>query len=391
MSLSAFHCPPPIRYRRPLIARDYARRDLAIELFDRGEYVQAITETFAHAMPEVVARTPFVLPMSFAQGSSRFDVRLDGDELVLTTVLAELNPGANATALLRFALSRMAGTGQIYQPRLKDQVVRIEFREQLRHLHPLKLLEVLMKLPAEASGQDQWLAEEFQVARPASAALTPLTEAEAQAAVAFWHRHWSDMEILHNEVRRRRSVRMLDFAGSLASNLTRLVLPLNGSVRIELDEFADEIADREESVSKRDAAMARLVRAMQGVDDTRLLASLGHGEYAINPLREGSPSMIHSLYGPGERMQAVHDHRANGRLLEAGLELLSYGTYLLATCSWAEPVEQAIAALLASAHEKPIREVLDSLLVSAESIAEEYGKHGVSASAEADTPAETMP
>lgn len=391
MTLSAFHCPPPIRRRRPLIARDYARRDFAIELFDRGEFHQAIAETFAHAMPEVIAERPFALPMDFAQGSARFDVRLDGDVFVLSTVLAQLRDGANATALLRFTLSRLAGTGQMYQPRLSGGVVRVEFREELRHLHPLKLLEVLNKLPAEASQQDQWLAEEFAVARPASAPLTPLSEAEAEAALAFWKKHWSDMEVLHNEVRRRRSVRMLDFVGSLSSNLVRYMVPLHGSLRIELDEYADEISDRDESVSKRDASMARLIRTMQAADDARLLASLGHGEYAVNPLREGSPSMIHSLYGSGERMQAIHEHRANGRLLEAGLECVAYASYLLATYSWAAPVEESIAQLLNTAHDRPIREVLEPLLNQAESIAAEYGKHGVSANAETEAPTESMP
>lgn len=391
MSLSAFFCPRPIRRRPRLIARDYARRDLAIELFDRGDYPQAVAETFAHAMPEVIARSPFRLPMRFAQGSALFEAIQEGNEFVLSTVLAELHEGANATALLRFALSRLAGTGQMYQPRLHGHVVRVEFRERLDQLHPLKLLEVLTKLPAEASQQDQWLSEEFAVTRPASAPLEPLSGEETKAALAYWRRHWSDMEVLHNEVRRRRSVRMLDFAGSLASNLTRLVLPLHGSLRIELDDHADEISDRDESVSKRDAAMARLVRKMQAVEDKRLLASLGHGQYAVNPLREGSPSMIHSLYGAGERMQAIHDHRANGRLLEAGLELLAYAAYLMATYSWSEAVDESLGQVLATAHEKPVREVLDQLLMQAEAIARDHGKHGVTANAAADEPAETMP
>lgn len=390
MSLSAFYCPNPIRRRRPLTARDYARRDFAIELFDRGDYLAAIAEIFAHAMPEVLADRPFALPMQFAQGSALFDVRLDGDALVISTVLAEMVPGANATALLRFALSRLAGSGQVWQPRLKANVIRLEFRESLPDLHPLKLLEVLLKLPADASQHDQWLAEEFQVARPHAAPLGPLSAEESAAALRFWRQHWQDMEILHNEVRRRRSVRMLDFVGSLASHLVRVVLPLHGSLRITLDEQADEIADRDESVSKRDSAMAKLIRSMQAVDDARLLASLGHGDYAINPLREGSPSSIHSLFGAGERMQTVHEHRANGRLLEAGLELVAYASYLLGSFSWPEPVEQALLQFLTSAHEKPIRVVLDSLLKQAEAIANEFGKHGVQSHAE-DEPAETMP
>lgn len=390
MSLSAFYCPPPIRHRRPLTARDYARRDFAIELFDRGDYLSAIGEIFGHAMPEVLADKPFALPFSFAQGSALFDVRLDGDDLLITTVLAELVAGVKSTALLRFALSRLAGSGQVWQPRLKDKVLRLEFRESLSDLHPLKLLEVLLKLPADASQHDQWLAEEFQVARPAAAPLRPLSPEEAEAALKFWHQHWRDMEILHNEVRRRRSVRMLDFVGSLASHLVRVVLPLHGSLRITLDEQADEISDRDESVSKRDSAMAKLIRSMQAVDDATLLASLGHGDYAINPLREGSPSSIHSLFGAGERMQTIHEHRANGRLLEAGLELVAYASYLLGSFSWPEPVEQALLQFLASAHEKPIRVVLDSLLKQAEQVANEFGKHGVQTPSE-EEPAETMP
>lgn len=342
---------PPIRHRRPLARRDHARRDHAIELFGQGKVLPAIRETFRYLLQQSVpdlSRRDF----HFVQGSARIHARVDGDELVLTSALASVGRRGASTAALRFFLSRTSSTGQIYQPRLANGVLALEFRDRLALMHPLKLAEALERLPMEADRTDTWLGERFGVATPDREPGLPLTPAERRRAVALWQRHWSEIDALMAESRRRRSVRLLDAIGAIAVYRVHDALPLSGAVRVKLNESADVYTDREQNPTRRDAALARCVRQMREIDGAALLAALGHRNYAIDPLRPGSPQLITGTFSAGNRLQVLGELIGAGRALEAAVELHSCYYYLLANHAWPPPIENALRKALAAASGK---------------------------------------
>ena len=83
--------------------------------------------------------------------------------------------------------------------------------------------------------------------------------------------------------------------------------------------------------------------------------------HAINPLHEGTPSLLTSILGGGSRMQKTGEHRAAGRGLEATLELVADYLYLLAHHSWPNEIDTALRTGLSSASGKPWREAADLL------------------------------
>lgn len=376
MAIHSVDLPQPIRHR-PLVApRDYARRDRAIELFEAQQYVDAVHETLAYLLPGVTIPDLTCEPLCFVQGSARVRAHIEGDHLVLTTVLAALAPEAQATAALRFFLSRISATGQVFQPRLRDDTITLEFRDPLPLLHPAKLNEVLQRLPMEADSNDAWMTREFGVTTPDREPIAPLDEDEFARALSIWNRHWAAADELMVESRRRRSVRFLDALGAFAANQLRYTLPLFGSLRARLNEAADEYTDKDETPNKRDSVLAKSIKEMRQVDAAELRACLGHATYAINPLQEGTPSLLTSMLGGGHRMQTTGELRAVGRSLEAALELIADYLYLLAHHSWPIEVEQALRAGLDLASGKPWREAADNLWNHANQTARVFGSHG---------------
>lgn len=376
MPIAYLDLPQPIR-RRPLVApRDFARRDRAIELFEGQHYAEAVRETLGYLLPGIAIPDLTGEPLCFVQGSARMRASIDEHGFALTTVLAALQPESQATAALRFFLSRISATGQVFQPRLHGDTIMLEFRDPLALLHPAKLTEVLQRLPMEADSNDAWMTREFGVATPDREPIAALDDAEFARALSIWNGHWAALEELMIESRRRRSVRFLDALGAYAANQIRYTLPLFGSLRARVNEAGDEYTDKDENPTKRDSVLAKSIKEMRQVGADELRACLGHASYAINPLQEGTPSLLTSMLGGGHRMQTTGELRAVGRSLEAALELIADYLYLLAHHSWPNEVESALRAGLDLASGKPWREAADSLWNHANQTARVYGSHG---------------
>lgn len=376
MSISSLICPQPIRARLTIAPRDYARRDRAIESFEAGDYLTAVRETLGYLLPGADAPVFADGKLCFVQGSARVRVQLDGDSLALTTALFRLTPEAQSTAVLRYVLTRLSATGQVFQPRLRDDVISLEFRDRLSLLHPSKLAEAVQRLAMESDSNDGWLQHRFGVSATDREPVAPLDDAEFARALDIWTTHWASVDELMLESRRRRSVRFLDALGSYAANQVRYTLPLFGSVRAALNESADAYTDKDENPNKRDSALAKCIKEMRQVPVDELRQCLGHVQHAINPLHEGTPSLLTSMLGAGHRMQTTGELRSAGRSLEAALELIADYLYLLADHSWPTEVEAALRAGLDLISGKPWREAADVLWNHANQTARVYGSHG---------------
>lgn len=376
MSIFALNFAAPIRRRIEVAPRDFARRDFAISLFDTGQFVEAVTATLGYLLPTTTLPDLELEAVCLGQGSARVHIEIQGDELLIRAPLVRLNPDAQVVAAMRFFLTRLSATGQLFQPRLREQTVALEFRERLALLHPLKLLEVMQRLPMEADNHDAWLVQQFGVAMAEREPVLALTDAEFDAAWEIWSAHWTAVEELMTESRRRRQISVLDSLGSFTVNHLVYCLPLFGPIRSRINECADEFTNRDETATKRDNELAKCVKEMRQIKPEALRACLGHATYAINPLHEGTPSLLTSILGGGSRMQKTGEHRAAGRGLEATLELVADYLYLLAHYSWPNEIDAALRTGLASASGKPWREAADLLWNHANATAKTFGSHG---------------
>jgi hypothetical protein len=376
MSIASLQCPPPIRQRLAVAPRDYARRDRAIESFEAGRYQEAVRETLGYLLPGMVIPDLAQESLCFVQGSARVRVGVEADTLRLSTTLAALREDSQSTAALRYFLTRLSATGQLFQPRLRGATITLEFCDRLSLLHPSKLAEVLQRLPMEADSNDGWLQQRFGVDAPDREPIAPLSDAEFTQALEIWNTHWSAVDELMLESRRRRSVRFLDALGSYAANQVRYTLPLFGSVRARLNESADAYTDKDENPNKRDSALAKCIKEMRQVGVDELRQCLGHAQFAMNPLFEGTPSLLTSMLGAGHRMQTTGELRSAGRSLEAALELIADYLYLLADNSWPAEVEAALRGGLDLVSGKPWREAADVLWNHANQTARIFGSHG---------------
>jgi len=376
MPIASLQLPQPIRRRHAIAPRDFGRRDRAIELYEAGEFHDSVCETLAYLLPGQGVPDLRREAFSFVQGSARVRIHIDGDEIVLCTVLAALNADSQATAALRFFLTRLSSTGQMFQPRLRGEEISLEFRDQLALMHPTKLIEVLQRMPMEADSNDSWMVTQFGVAIPDREPIAPLEDEEFARAIEIWNSHWNAVDELILESRRRRSVRFLDAVGSFAAYHLRYTLPLFGTIRARLNEGADDFTDRDEHPNKRDSALAKCIKDMRRCSEDELRQCLGHATYAINPLQEGTPSLLTSTLGSGNRMQTTGELRATGRSMEAALELISDYLELLAHYSWSPEVESALRVGLNLVSGKAWREAADVLWNHANATSRVFGSHG---------------
>lgn len=383
MAIASLQFPPPLRRRLSVAPRDYERRDRAVELYEAGDFLGGVHEALRYLLPALPPHDLSAGPLCFVQGTARVRVRLEDGELVVSSALLALRDETQATALLRYALSRLSATGQLFQPRLRAGVLSLEFSDRMSLLHPLKLIEVLQRLPSESDNNDGWLQQRFAVDEVDREALTALDDAEFALSRGIWSRHWEAVDQLMLESRRRRSVRFLDSLGSWAANQIRYALPLHGSVRAVLNEAADEFTDKDENPNRRDSALAKCAREMRQVSEVELRRCLGHANYAINPLHEGTPALISSMLA-GQRLQTSGEMRAAGRYLEAAMELVADYLYLLADHSWPEAVDRRLQAALDESSGRPWREVSASLWNHANQTARQFGNRQDEAEDEED-------
>jgi len=270
MSISSLTCSPPVRRATRTPQLDYELFDQAVALFEEGKPRDAMFRVFRHLLPgHPVTEAPvgsFTLP----QGSSNVTVRWDDVELWVSVPMVRL-PAGGGTAALRFLLSKMSGTGQLHQPRLRGDDVSLEFHDRLAHLHPLKLLEVLRSMPVVADNNDDWMVDQFGVTLLERGSVVPLDDDEFARAEAIWHSHWSEVEVLFKEAQRKRNLFFLNEVTSYAVYHLRAALPLGGHLGARLWEAAATFNESNESPAKREAALTKCIKGMKAVaaDDLR--------------------------------------------------------------------------------------------------------------------------
>lgn len=373
MSIHSLNFPPSLRRPRVPQPRDYARRDRAIALYDEGRPLEAVHETLLHLLPHLESPDLRTAPIEFDQGSARVRIALIDGRIEIRAEIARLDEKSNAVAALRYMLSRVAATGQLFQPRLRDDQLSLEYTDPLALAHPQKLLEVLQRLPAEADHNDGWLVERFGLQLQGRAQREPLSDEEFERAQAWWQAHWEAAGELLSELRRRRSVRLLNAIGSYLVDAVRAGLPLHGALRSELQEYAERFSDTDCSPLERDAELAKCIRALRDAEPSRLRECLGHAHYALEPLPQGTPSLLSRILGDSGRRQAAGEMLASGRALEAALDLVADYHYLVAQFGWPPAIDAELRQGLAQASGRGWSELCESLLAHASALCQSYG------------------
>lgn len=371
--LSSLHYEPPIKRSAPPPPRDFALLEVASSLAEEGRFVESVSRVYEHLFPAHPIARLDLEPFAFVQGSSWIHSCIEGDELVVTVRVARLPSGPTTVAALRHVLARMAGTGQLFQPRLRGEELTLEFRERLDRLHPAKLLEVLRKMPVMADQSDDWLVGEFQAQPLERAPVEPLTDEERARCERFWRSHWSDVEELGKESMRKRSLVFLNELTAFAVHRVQCTLPLCGILGVRLSQRAAIFNDGQEPPLIRERSLAKCAKEMGEVTPASLAQSLGHASYALSPLAEGSPDALNDQLGDGETMETVAGLRRSGKALDATLTLVSTYTYLLARFAWPAPVAQALQAGLQLASDKPWRDAANALVGHAQALVEAFG------------------
>ncbi len=362
---------PPVRRRAVTTARDYELFDAALEHFEAGEHAEAVAKVFEHLLPDL----PLDLAAggTFAQGSSNVYVRIVDRMFDMTVPVVKLPAGGGAIAALRYALTKINGTGQLYQARLRGDDLVLEFHEKLSALHPHKLVEVLRRMPVEADSHDDWMIKEFGAQPLDRAVILEVDDTEAAVAAEIWAAHWAYVEDLLHDVQRKRSLWFLGEVTSYAFQRIRYLLPLGGSLMPRLGEAASTFNNSDTDPSKRESALGKCVKEMKAVSAAELRANLGHANYAIAPVGEGSPAKISEFFAPGDYMETIDKARTTGQSIEAGIALVGTYYYLLATATWPQEVEDMLVAGLAQSGGKPWRDAANLMFAHAKELADTFG------------------
>lgn len=371
MPIQTLSFEPTLRRSLPSTDVDFEKLQEAGELADAGQHLDAVHKVIEHFAPAVQADLRSA-PFELVQGSSKVSVELDGDDLLVRTPLVQLPAGGRSVAAMRYLLERTSASGQLYQPRLAGDRVRLEYRDRLVRFHPAKLVEVLRKMPAEADKTDDWLIEQFGALADERAEVSPATEDEAARAWRFWQQHWSDCGEILKDVQRKRSLWFLNELTAFAINYPSYMLPLAGALMTRLEEAAGTFNDADVDPDRREASLERCIKEMSNLTAEQLKAQLGHATYAIEPRRRGAPQVLAHNIGPGNYMNTLTSLRDNDRSMEAGLGLFSTFVFMLARFRWPAPVEQELTSALTRASGKPWRELAKSLYEDAERIASAF-------------------
>ncbi|MFO0549107.1 MAG: hypothetical protein U0271_12020 [Polyangiaceae bacterium] len=374
MAITSLSCEPPVR--RPIRAPkpDYELFDTAVRLFGEGSHRDALHATLEHLFGDFPVPDLAAGSFTFVQGSSRVTVALEGDELSVIVPLVRLVPEGKSTAALRFLLTRMSASGQLYQPRLRGDEVRLEFRDKLSRLHPVKVMEVLRRMPVEADANDDWMVDQFGVQPLDRVPIASLDPAELERSVEIWSAHWGEVEELLKESQRKRSMFFLNEVCAFAYYHLQYALPLTGAVLSRLTESSRVFNDSDEDPMKRENTLAKCVKEMKALDAVALGRNLGHADFRISPLQEGNARALASHLGQGDYMEAVGKIRTSGKSMDAAIGLFSTYVFLLARFSWPQPVEAELQAGLAQASKRPFREAASALWLHAKTLIAKYGK-----------------
>lgn len=356
MAITSLAYAAPVRRLTPPTKLNYQLLEAASAAADDGHVVEAIGRVFGHLFPTATIGDLATTPFTFVQGSSQVTARIDGGELVISVPLVRLTADGSPVAALRYVLTTISGSGQLYQPRLRGDDLYLEFRDKLTRMHPAKVLEVLQRMPVEADQCDDWLVGQFGAAPLERAEIEPLTDAEAAQAERAWRRHWDEIDDLLKESQRKRSTFFLNEVSALALFRVQFELPICGYLMARLIESAATWNDGQAESSRREAALARCVKEMKAVTADELRANLGHARYALSPYKEGLPATLAHYFDHGDYIDTIDKFRTSGRSFEAALALISSCTYLLARYAWPADVAAALTDGLARADGKPWRE-----------------------------------
>lgn len=178
------------------------------------------------------------------------------------------------------------------------------------------------------------------------------------------------------EVRRKRSLFLLNEVTAYAINRVEFALPLCGMLSSRIEEAASIFNDSENDPLRRDAALAKCAKEMLSVSQSELANSLGHVEYAISRLSAGTPADVTGHLGSGHYRQSIDRLRTSGQSLDAALALISTYLYYLARFSWPEAIESELKAGLAAASGKPWRDAARLLWEHSREFAARFGEAG---------------
>lgn len=384
MALTTLTFPAPVRRRLPNPALDYALFEQAIALFDDGQHAEATARVFAHLFPGQPGAPAPGQPYSFAQGSSRVTVTVDDEYISVTVPLVQLPAGGGAVAAMRFLLTKIAGSGQLHQPRLHGDEVHLEFRDRLNRLHPYKLVEVLQRMPIEADNNDDWLIGQFGALPLAREPLGELTEEEFQSAASLWREHWDAVDELLKESQRKRSVFFLNELTAFAFFRMRAALPLSGILSAKLAEHARVFNDADQDPTKRENTLAKCCKEMRAASEADLRKDLGHRTYAINPRAEGTPAVLSRSLANASYMEQIEQYRTTGKSLEAALALAGTYTFLLGRYQWPLEIETALLEGLTAASGKSWREMATVLFEHRKGVVEQFAEDEEEEDADSD-------
>lgn len=359
MSLSSLTYAPPIRRDAAGRALDYELLEQATERFTAGEPLEAARLVFRHLFPDLAP--DLSAPFTFSQGSSRVTVRIDDGVCFVSVPMVRLPPGG-AVAALRYVLSTINTSGQLFQGRLRGDDVSLEYGDKLIALHPSKLVEVLRRMPVVADQHDDWMERQFNATPLDRAPMEPLTSDELARAAGIWELHWNEVDELFKEALRKRSVWFLNEVTSFTLHRLRFALPLAGSLLPRLMEAAGTFNDAEVDARKRETTLAKFLKEMKAVTPDELGRNLGHVEHALSPHLDGTPARLAALIGPGHYRETIGKYRTSGYSIEAALAMIGTYHYLLATHAWPAEVAAALKAGLEASSGKPWREAAGILM-----------------------------
>lgn len=368
MPLVSITCPRAVRRPPKSAATDHDRFDRAVELFRAGEHLAAAEETIAFALGVDARPSLKEAPLTFEQGSARVTVKVDGDTFVVEVPLVRLTGAENPTAALRYLLSRVSGSGQLHQPRLSGDDVVLEFHDRLSRLHPVKVLEVLRRIPVEADNTDDWLIDQFGVAPYDRVDIEPLSAEEVLQAREIWAVHWRQIDELVKEAQRKRSMFFLNEVTAFAIHQVRYALPITGALFARVAESANVFNDTEEDPQKRETVLAKCIREMTALTPEELERNLGHARYAITPQSEGKPEVVVNCLANEEYMNSVQRLRTSGRHMEAAVAMIGSYTYMLARFSWPPSLDAELTGALESVSGRPFREAANTLWAHAKEL-----------------------
>jgi hypothetical protein len=372
MAITSLTYEAPVRRSSTREGLDYELLEAAAELADQGRPLESLLKVFEHLLPGEKVPDLATSTFSFTQGSSKVTTRIENDDVVITVPLVKLPPDGRAIAALRYVLTQISATGQLYQPRLSGDDIRLEFRDRLSRLHPAKIVEVLRGMPTEADENDDFLIGQFGAQPLERGSVTPLDDAELARAEAIWRSHWNEVEELLKECQRKRSMFFLNEMTAYALHRVSFALPLCGFMGSKLSELASTFNDSDNDPTKRETTLAKCVKEMKAISSEELRKSMGHTTYAISPHAEGTSAVLSGYIGPGNYTETIERCRTTGKPFEAALALISTYNFLLSRYSWPEPVETRLKEGLALASAKPWKEAATILTEHAKSVVEEF-------------------